>query len=274
MAINSVTLSASAYSNLQALQTLAQQLGSTQEALATGKDVNSASDNATAYFQSQGFLQSANDLSNLKNNLSTSLQAVQSFNNSLGDINDIVNQLQSLTTSALNDTLTADRKKFASQYNSLRTQLDLLVNDATFNGTNLLNTTSSTLIVYFDAKNTSALTITGVNVTSAGLGISSAQSSFANTTDINTAASLLLTAISTLRTDAASFGNNSSLIQTRQDFTSNLITSLTQASNNLVLADTNQEGAQLQQLQAQTQLAIVSLGISGQLTQAILRLFS
>ena len=96
---------------------------------------------------------------------------------------------------------------------------------------------------------------------------------FANTTDINTAASLLLTAISTLRTDSQQFGSNATLIQTRQDFTSNLINSLTLASNNLVLADTNQEGASLQQLQAQNQLAIVSLGISGQLTQAILRLF-
>jgi len=273
MAISSVTLSASAYANLQALQNLAVQLGSTQQALATGKSVNSAADNASAFFQSQGFLQSANDLSNLKNNLSTSLQSVSSTNNSIGDINTVVNQLQSITTSALNDTSATDRKKFASQYNSLRTQLDLLVNDATFNGTNLLNTTSSKLVVYFDAKNVSALTITGVNVTSAGLGVVSAQSDFANNTDINTAASLLLTAISTLRTDAQNFGNNSTLIQTRQDFTTNLISSLTQASNNLVLADTNQEGAQLQQLQAQNQLAIVSLGISGQLTQAILRLF-
>ena len=273
MTISSVTLSASAYANLQALQGLAAQLGSTQEALASGKIVNSASDNATAFFESQGFLQSANDLSNVKNNLSTSLSTVNSVNNSLGDITTVVNQLQSLTTSALQDSDTTDRKKFASQFNSLRTQLDLLVNDATFNGTNLLNTTTSKLVVFFDAKNATALTIAGVNVTSAGLHISVAQSAFANTTDINTAASLLLTAISTLRTDAQSFGSNATLIQTRQDFTSNLINSLTLASNNLVLADTNQEGASLQQLQAQNQLAIVSLGISGQLTQAILRLF-
>jgi len=273
MTISSITLSASAYANLQALQNLAAQLGQTQRALASGKVVNSASDNATAFFQSEGFLQSANDLSNVKNNLSTSLSTVNSVNNSLGNITTVVNQLQSITTSALQDSDTTDRKKFASQFNSLRTQLDLLVNDATFNGTNLLNTTTSKLVVFFDAKNATALTIAGVNVTSAGLHISVAQNAFAATTDINTATSLLLTAISTLRTDAQSFGSNATLIQTRQDFTSNLINSLTQASNNLVLADTNQEGATLQQLQAQNQLAIVSLGISGQLTQAILRLF-
>ncbi|MGE3622567.1 MAG: flagellin [Bdellovibrionales bacterium] len=273
MAIGSVTLTASAYANLQALQNIAQQLGNTQRALATGKSVNSASDDATAYFQSQGFLQSANDLSNLKSNLSTALETVNSVNNSITSIQKVVQQLQSLTTSALQNSDTTTRKGLASQYNSLRTQLDLLVNDATFNGSNLLNTTTTKLIVYFNADNTTALTITGVNVTSAGLSIDAAQSAFAETTDINTAASLLLTALSTLRTDASNFGGNASLIQTRQDFTSNLIDSLTQASNNLVLADTNLEGASLQQLQAQNQLAIVSLGISGQLSQAILRLF-
>src|ERR1700733_12654105 len=101
MAINNVTLSASAYANLQALQGIATELGNTQEALATGKVVNSAADNATAFFQSQGFLQSANDLSNLKDNLATSLTTVTSVNQSISSINDIVNQLQSLTTSAL-----------------------------------------------------------------------------------------------------------------------------------------------------------------------------
>jgi len=273
MAINSVVLSASAYANLQALQGIAQQLGATQQALATGKVVNSPSDNATAFFESQGFLQSANDLTNLKGTLSTALQTVTSVNQSIGSIQGIVQQLQSLTTTALQNGSSSLRAGLASQFNSLRTQLDLLVNDATFNGTNLLNSTSNTLVVFFDAANTTALTITGVNVTSAGLGVSAAQNAFASTSDINTSASLLLTALSTLRTDSSNFGGNATLIQTRQDFTTNLINSLTQASNNLVLADTNQEGADLQQLQAQNQLAIVSLGISGQLTQAILRLF-
>jgi flagellin-like hook-associated protein FlgL len=273
MAISNVTLSASAYANLQALQGIATELGSTQEALATGKSVNSAADNATAFFQSQGFLQSANDLSNLKGNLSTALSTVTSVDQSISDVTTVIEQLQGLTTTALQASDTTTRLGLASQFNSLRTQLDLLVNDATFNGTNLLNSTTTTLIVYFNATDTTALTITGVNVTADGLGISTASGSWAATSNINTSASLLLTALSTLRTDASNFGGNASLIQTRQDFTTNLINSLTQASNNLILADTNEEGASLQQLQAQDQLAIVSLGISGQLSQAILRLF-
>lgn len=273
MAISSVSLTASARANLLALQNTSSLLSSTQEALATGKSVNSAIDNATAYFQSQGFLNRANDLSNLKDSLSTSLQTVTSVGQSIGDVQTLVDQLQGLTTSALQTTSTATRNTLASQFNSLRTQLDQLVNDATFNGTNLLNSTTNTLVVFFNETNTTSLTITGVNITSAGLGVSSVSNSWATVSDINASASLLLTALQTLRTDASSFGDNATLIQTRQDFTTNLVNTLQNASDNLVLADTNEEGANLQALQAQDQLAIVSLGISGQLSQAILRLF-
>ncbi|MBV8060781.1 MAG: flagellin [Alphaproteobacteria bacterium] len=268
-----VTLSASARTNLSALQSTAQALQVTQSHLSTGKAVNSASDNATAYFASQGFLQRANDLSNLKNSLATSLQTVTSVNQSISDVTSVVQQLEGITTQALGTTDATTRAGLASQFNSLLTQLDLLVNDATFNGTNLLNSTGNTLVVYFNEKNTTALTITGVNITHAGLNISSAANAFASNDNINTAGSLLLTALSTLRTDAANFGGNATLIQTRQDFTSNLINNLQNASNNLILADTNTEGANLQALQAQNSLGIISLGISGQLEQSILRLF-
>jgi len=273
MSVGDITLSASARNNLAALQSTATLLAQTQSHLSTGKKINNASDNATAYFASQGFLNRANQLSTIKNNLATSLETVTSVGNSIGSITTVVNQLQGITTQALGTTDTTTRSGLATQFNSLLTQLDTMVNDATYNGTNLLNSTSSSLIVYFNETNTTALTISGVNVTSAGLSIAAATNAFASSTDINTAGSLLLTALSTLRTDAANFGGNATLIQTRQDFTSNLINSLTNASNNLVQADTNQEGANLQALQAQNQLGVISLNISGQLAQSILRLF-
>jgi len=275
MAIGDISLSSSARSNLTALTSTASLLAQTQEHLSTGKTVNTASDNATAYFASKGFLNSANDLNNVKDNLSSALESVNSFDNSINDVTSVITQLQGLATQALGTTDTNTRAGLASQFNALTTQLDTLVNDAQFNGSNLLNSTSNTLVVYFNETNTTALTITGVNVTSAGLLTSSgntATGAWAGATDIQTSQSYLLTALSTLRTDAANFGGNATLIQTRQDFTSNLITSLQNASSDLTQADTNVEGANLQALQAQDSLGIVSLGISGTLEQAILRI--
>ncbi len=275
MAIGDISLTSSARANLTALQSTAKLLQQTQSHLSTGKTVSNASDNATAYFASKGFLNAANNLSAVKSNLSTALESVNSFDNSISAVTSIVAQLQGLATQALGSTNTTTRLGLASQFNALTQQLDTLVNDATFNGTNLLNSSSATLVVYFNATNTTSLTITGVNITSAGLLTSSgaaASSGWANTTDIQASQSYLLTALSTLTTDAASFGGNATLIQTRQDFTSNLITSLQNASSSLVAADTNEEGANMQALQAQNSLGIVSLGVSGTLAQAILKI--
>lgn len=273
MAINNVSLSASARANLSSLSSTASLLQQTQQRLSSGKKVNSASDSATAYFASQGFLNRANDLSSVKDSLSTALQTVTSVTNSISNVNSVIVQLQGITTQALGTTDTTVRVGLASQFNALLTQLDQLVNDATFNGTNLLNSTSNTLTVYFNETNTTALTLQGVNISSSSLGISAAASGFAADSNITTSVNALSTAASTLRTDAANFGGNATLIQTRQTFTQNLIDSLQTASDNLVLANTNEEGANLQALQAQNQLGIISLGISGQLAQAVLRLF-
>lgn len=275
MSIGDISLSASARANLAALANTSSLLQQTQSHLSTGKTVNSASDNATAYFASKGFLNAANNMNTVKNNLSTALEAVNSYDESIAAVTSIVNQLQGLATQALGTTDTATRTSLASQFNALTTQLDQLVSDATFNGTNLLNSTSSSLVVYFNADNTTSLTIGGVNITTIGLLTASgntAGNSWANSTDIQATQSYLLTALSTLTADAASFGGNATLIQTRQDFTAGLIDSLQNASNDLITADTNEEGANLQALQAQNQLGIVSLGVSGQLAQAILKI--
>jgi flagellin len=76
-----------------------------------------------------------------------------------------------------------------------------------------------------------------------------------------------------LRSQASTFGSNLSTVQTRQDFTNNLISTLQTGSNNLVLADTNQEGANMLALQTRQQLSITALSLSAQSANAVLKLF-
>ena len=272
MSISGVSLTASARANLASLTQTATLLSKTETKLASGKKVNSSLDNASEYFQSQGFLNRASDLSNLKDSLSVSTQTVTAATTAIDSISSLVEQLQSTTTSALQTSDTATRSGYATTYNSLMSQIDYLVSDSNFNGTNLLNK-STNLTVYFNEKNTSALTISGVNATSAGLGIVTAGNAFVNAGDIQTAQSLLQTALATLRTNSSSFGTNTTVVSTRSDFTDSLINTLQTASDALVLADTNEESANLQALQTRNSLAVISLGISNTAAQGILRLF-
>ena len=76
-----------------------------------------------------------------------------------------------------------------------------------------------------------------------------------------------------LRSYTSSLGNNYSIIQTRQDFTEALIDVLETGSDNLVLADMNEESANYLALQTRQQLAINSLSLASQSAQSVLKLF-
>ncbi|MCL2468844.1 MAG: flagellin [Alphaproteobacteria bacterium] len=272
MAIGDISLGTAARANLLSLQNTSKLLGQTQERLATGRKVNSSLDNASAYFTSKGFLDNANDLAALKDGMSTAIKTVEAASKTIDAITSVVQQMQGLLNQAMQNGDAAARATLATSYAALATQLDGLVDDATFNGINLLKSTD-TLTVNFNATGTTSLSITGINSDSTTLAIDTATNSWALAADMQADQVLLKTALTTLRTTAASLGANNTLLQTRQEYTNSIITTLQTASDNLILADTNEEGANLQALQAQSALGIVALGISGQQAQAILRLF-
>ena len=172
-------------------------------------------------------------------------------------------------------TASASRSTLQGNYNSLLTQIDQLAGDASYNGINLLG--GNNLKVVFNETNTSSLTIAGVTFNSAGLGLSpltgTGSTGFQADTKISSTIDAINAALTSVRTQAVTFGTNSSTIQTRQDFTKNLINTLQTGSDQLVLADQNQESANLLTLQTRQQLSISALSISNQAQQAVLKLF-
>ena len=80
-------------------------------------------------------------------------------------------------------------------------------------------------------------------------------------------------AIASLRSMASTFGNNYSIVQSREEFTENLINVLTEGADKLTLADMNEESANMLALQTRQQLAINSLSLASQASQSVLKLF-
>ncbi|XYK80197.1 MAG: flagellin [Labrenzia sp.] len=98
-------------------------------------------------------------------------------------------------------------------------------------------------------------------------------SAFDSDSNIEAALSKLKSAQDTLRAQASTFGTNLSIVENRQDFTTDLINTLQEGAGELTLADTNTEGANLLALQTQQQLASTSLSMASQASQNVLRLF-
>lgn len=163
------------------------------------------------------------------------------------------------------ETITEARATFATDYNNLRTQIDQLATDASFNGINLLN--SDSLLVKFNEDGTSNLNIEGVTFNAAGLGVT--ETTFS---DIDADIALLDGATKTLREQSSTFGANLSVVQNRQDFTKNMINVLEGGAGALTLADTNVEAANLLALQTRQSLAQTSLSLANQAEQSVLQL--
>jgi flagellin len=164
------------------------------------------------------------------------------------------------------------RASLQADFNSLLTQITELAGDASFNGVNLLD--SDDLSVTFNEDGSSSLTIAGVDFSATGLGINTvAGDGFQVDANIEAALDELEAAVTTLRTQATAFGSNLSIVQARQDFTKNLINVLQVGSDNLVLADTNEEGANMLALNTRQQLSTVALSLAAQADQNVLQLF-
>jgi len=176
------------------------------------------------------------------------------------------------TEPTLPDIANPKRAELVEQYNTLISQIDQLAGDASFNGVNLID--GDDLAVLFNEDGSSKLDIEGSTYDSAGLGLSTlASTGFDDNADINDTLDSLKGAIEDLRIGASKFGSTLSIVETRQDFTKNMINVLETGASNLTLADTNEEAANLLALQTRQQLSSTALSLASQADQNVLRLF-
>jgi flagellin len=381
--MSDITLTAGIRQNLLSLQQTSNDLTTTQEALATGKAVNSAADNPSAFFTSQNLTNSANSLSSLLDQIGQGSQTINEATNGLQCLTSLLQQALSTVQQAQSDSWTtaavatgtvdlattsatagnllvsvgsttftiavtageslsaieaaingttglgstgavtasddgsghlvltsnsapsgftvvdnstaeglgltstatgnnvaigsnSSRATLQTNYNALLTQINQLASDSGYNGVNLLG--GDNLTIDFNPTGTSALTITGVNFDLAGLGLAAfsgtAATSFQSDTVLSGAVTSLNTAISTVQSQTETFGTNSSTISSRTTFENATINTLQTGASNLVVADQNQESADLLTEQTQQQLEISALSIANQANQSVLKLFS
>ncbi|MGH6619107.1 MAG: flagellin [Alphaproteobacteria bacterium] len=275
MASNKIFLSAGVQSNLLSLQRTSKLLNTVQTRLSTNLKVNSAIDDASAYFTARALTNRADDLNSLKENIDLSISALQAAIGGIEAITELVEQAKGLANTAKATGDTAERSLLAVQFNELLGQIDDLANDASFNGTNLIRATPDNLEVDFNEDGSSDLTITGLDSTTAanGLNVAAAANDFSGLTDINLTITQLNSALTELRTNAATLGSNNTVLQTRLNFTDELVNTLKDGTGKLTLADLNEESANLLALQTRQQLGLNSLALAAQSERAVLSLF-
>ena len=171
------------------------------------------------------------------------------------------------------------RTSLMNQFNNLRIQIDKLATDSGYNGTNLL--AGDKLNLSFNENNTSNISVQMVDansnkfaISSTNLGIAAGDTNaFSSNANLDNLTTSITAALTTLQSQSTSISSSLSVVQTRQDFTKSMINTLQTGANNLVLADPNQEGANLLALQTRQSLSTTALSMASQADQAVLRLF-
>ena len=175
--------------------------------------------------------------------------------------------------------LSATRQSLMNQFKGLLTQINQTASDSGYNGTNLLNGDSLTL--KFNQNGTSSLTVQmqdsggnpfSINATNLGL-IAPTTAEFGSNAQLANLATTIQNALNTLQAQSTSISGSLSVVQNRQNFTTQMINTLQTGADNLVLADPNLEGANLLALQTRQSLSTTALSMASQAQQAVLRLF-
>lgn len=271
MAINDVSLTSGMRSNLLSLQQTVNLLNRTQTRLSTGKKVNSAIDNPVSYFASQALNSRASKIDSLKDAMGQAVQTITAADKGIKAITSMIEQAKGLAQSALSAETETEADAFGTQFTTLMAQLDAVAGDSDYKGNNLLN--NDNMVVSFEGT---TLTVTGFTATSTGLSISGATSWGIDTTGvtaINASLTSLDTALSTLSTKSSAMAGNLSIITVRQEFSTDMINTLTEGSDKLTLADANEEGANMLMLQTRQSLSTTALSLSAQAAQSVLKLF-
>jgi flagellin-like hook-associated protein FlgL len=170
-------------------------------------------------------------------------------------------------------TLSSVRQNLMNQFNSLLTQINQTANDSGYNGTNLLAGDSMTL--KFNENGTSSYGVSlaqAVNATNIGI-TAATTAQFASNSNLDSLTNTLSTALTNLQNSSTDISSSLSVVQSRQDFTKNMVNTLQTGASNLVLADPNQEGANLLALQTRQSLSESALSMAAQAQSAVLRLF-
>ena len=169
---------------LNALNGINRKLAIHQTRLATGKRINSASDDAAGFSIATKLGVRAEGLGAALNNIADAKNLITVAEGHLNNINDILAQMKTKASEAANDTLgTEERAAIQAELQQLASQIDLEVEQAQWNGNTLFKNatdefvfqigagTTSTDRLTFDLRDSSNVSFSGGNnaYTSTGL---------------------------------------------------------------------------------------------------------
>jgi flagellin len=271
----SVNTNAGALVALENLNNTSQQLNQAQNIVSTGLLVGSAEDNGAIWSIAQTERADVSDLDAVKSSLQNGQSIIDVANSAGTTVSNLLTQMQEKALAASDSSLdTASRLALNNDFVALRNQITSTVDNASFNGVNLLDGSIKQISALANAQGTSVLTVLAQNLSlSSGIITLTTTATISTVTAAAAAISVVGTSLQNVDTALATLGTSSNALDTHLNFISGLQDTLTTGIGNLVNADLAKESATLQALQTKQQLGIQALSIANSSSSALLGLF-
>lgn len=246
--------------------------------VASGKSINKASDNAAGLAIATSLMSDVSALKQSSTNLVQGSAVLQTADGALEQAGNILNRMKELSTQANSGALDNNsRTAINDEYQNLKTELDNLSTQTTFNGQQLLNGTyNQNYQAGTNASDTVNADLSALDVSANGLGLSAANGNNANalTTQASAAAtsSELDTAINNLSGYRAQVGAISSEFSTRGAVLEDSINSTIEAESAISDADIGKASSDLASSNALSQLSIAAAAQGNRMTSSLLGL--
>ncbi|WP_107712785.1 flagellin [Oceanicaulis sp.] len=261
---------------LQNLNQTNKDLQQVQQRINTGLAISSAKDNGGVFAIAQsmradvaGYTAVGQSLDLAQSTVDVALAAGEA-------ISDLLVEMKEKALAGADSSLdTASRSALNEDFKALRDQIGTIVDNAEFNGTNLINGTQTggiSALANADGSNTldigqEVMSLGGTNVTVA------ATASFDTAAAASGLVATIETSLDNLNTALAKLGTGSKSLEVHKSFVGKLSDALEKGIGNLVDADLAKESARLQSLQVKQQLGTQALSIANSAPSSILGYF-
>jgi len=261
---------------LQNLNQTNSDLQQVQQRINTGLAVSSAKDNGGVFAIAQSMRSDVAGYKSVSQSLDLAASTVDVALAAGEAISDLMVEMKEKALAGADTSLdTAARSALNEDFKALRDQLDTIVDNAEFNGTNLIDgsqTPGITALANADGSNT-------VDVDDENFSLGGSIVTLAATASFNTAAAAsglvgtIETSLDNLNSSLARLGTGAKALEVHKTFVGQLSDALEKGIGNLVDADLAKESARLQSLQVKQQLGTQALSIANSAPSSVLGFF-
>jgi len=252
-----------------AIKVNTRQMANAMERLSTGKQINSAKDNAAGLAVTENMTSQIRGMGMAIKNANDGISLAQTAEGAMIEISNMMQRMRELAVQANTGTISNSQRDFLNtEFTQLQSQIASTIRDTRWNGMSILSTASQTFAIQVGTDSGTQT----VTVTSAGLDGGYTAASITTLANASAAMGQLDTGLNTINSARAMLGATVSRLTSAADNLTNITQNLAESRSRILDTDYAQATAELARTQIIQQASMAVLAQANSQPQTVLKL--